>query len=234
MTTSPTRHDTTLKGLRVLLTGSDALTDGLGRGLASRGADVRAGWRDPATRLAVEALLDAVAADLGGLDLIVHTWVHPEALVRREVEQLTEQEWIDACETTLDGAYRLAQAAHEHLAASRGRLVFVVPTIAMSGAAGYAPFAAAAEGVRALAKGIAKTWGKDGITVNTIAVAAPLVFGDTGEEIAKAGSLSPPALGGSGDPTTDLAPVLALLTSPDAHFVTGSTLVLDGGVWMAL
>jgi NAD(P)-dependent dehydrogenase (short-subunit alcohol dehydrogenase family) len=223
-----------MKGLRVLLTGGDTLTDGIGRGLADRGADVRAGWREPATRPAVEALLDAVSADLGGLDLVVHTWVHPTALERRDVEDLTEAQWADGCESTLDGAYRLAQAAHSHLAATKGRLVFVVPTLAMGGARGYAPLAAAAEGIRALAKGVAKTWGKHGITVNTLAVASAHFLGADGEEVGKALSLSPPALGGAGDPAADLAPVLSLLTSPDAHFVTGSTLTLDGGVWMAL
>jgi NAD(P)-dependent dehydrogenase (short-subunit alcohol dehydrogenase family) len=180
-------------------------------------------------------LLDAVSADLGGLDLVVHTWTHPAALERHEVEQLTEAQWIDACEATLDGAYRLAQAAHSHLVASRGRLVYLVPTFAMGGAAGFAAYSAAAEGIRALAKGIAKTWGKDGITVNTLAVAAPHVLTDgNGDDVAKAFSLSPPALGGIGDPTADLAPVLSLLASDDAHFLTGSTLVLDGGVWMCL
>jgi 3-oxoacyl-[acyl-carrier protein] reductase len=223
-----------MKGLRVLLTGSDTLTEGLGRGLADRGADVRAGWREPATRPALEALLDAVAADLGGVDLVVHTWIHPAALERRDVEHMTEAQWADACEATLDGAYRLAQAAHPHLAESKGRLVFVVPTLAMGGAGGYSAFAAAAEGIRALAKGVAKTWGKYGITVNTLAVAPSQVFGPEGDEIGKALSLSPPALGSIGDPVGDLSPVLALLSSPDAHFVTGSTLVLDGGVWMAL
>jgi 3-oxoacyl-[acyl-carrier protein] reductase len=220
--------------MRVLLTGEGDLTEGIGRGLAERGADVRTGWREPATRPALEALLDAVAADLGGVDLLVHTWFHPEALVQRDIDATTEAQWIDACEATLDGAYRLAQAAHDHLAETKGRFVFVVPTIAMGGAAGYSPFAAAAEGIRALAKGVAKTWGKDGITVNTIAVAAPQVFGAGSEAISNALSLSPPALGSVGDPAADLAPVLALLSSPDAHFVTGSTLVLDGGVWMAL
>ena len=128
--------------------------------------------------------------------------------MQRDIEATTEAQWIDACEATLDGAYRLAQAAHDHLAESKGRLVFVVPTIAMGGAAGFAPFAAAAEGIRALAKGVAKTWGKDGITVNTIAVAAPQVFGIGSEAISNALSLSPPALGTIGDPAADLAPVL--------------------------
>jgi NAD(P)-dependent dehydrogenase (short-subunit alcohol dehydrogenase family) len=220
---------------RVLLTGESALADGLGRGMAARGADVRTGWRTPATRAALTALVDAVVADLGGIDLLVHAWVHPEALVRRRVGDLTEQQWIDACEATLDGAYRLSQAAYPHLRTAQGRFVFVVPAFGMGGAEGYAPYAAAAEGIRSLAKGIAKTWGRDGITVNTIAVAAEnLLDEDAAVAATKALSLSPPALGRPGDPAGDLAPVLSLLCSPDAGFITGATLVLDGGVWMAL
>jgi 3-oxoacyl-[acyl-carrier protein] reductase len=107
-------------------------------------------------------------------------------------------------------------------------LVYVVPTIGLTGAAGFAPFATAAEGVRALAKGVAKTWGVDGITVNTIAYAL------TGDPATMSHSLVPPALGSTGDVEADIAPVIALLSSPDAHFVTGSTLVLDGGIWTAL
>ena len=224
-----------MKDKRVLITGDTPLARGIGRGLAERGADVRAGWREPATRAALAALLDTVVADLGGLDMIVHTWTHPKALARHTIDSMTEQQWIDACESTLDGAYRLAQAAHPHLAASLGRLIYVVPTIAMGGADGYAPYAAAAEGIRALAKGIAKTWGKYGITVNIIAVNVTTVLGEqAGGDAAKAFSLSPPALGRTGDPASDLAPVVALLATDDASFVTGSTLVLDGGVWMSL
>jgi len=85
-----------------------------------------------------------------------------------------------------------------------------------------------AEAIRALAKGIAKTWGKDGITVNTIAYALG-TDGDTAKT-----SLAPPALGRIADIEADIAPVVALLDSSDAHFVTGTTLVLDGGSWMAL
>ena len=224
-----------MKEMRVLITGGTPLAEGIGRGLGDRGAEVRAGWREPATRSALEALLDAVAADMGGLDMIVHTWAHAEACVRRPIEHMTETQWIDACESTLDGAYRLAQAAYTHLARTRGRLIYVVPTIAMGGADGYAPYAAAAEGTRALAKGIAKTWGKDGITVNIIAVNVTTVLGEAaGGDAAKSFSLSPPALGRTGDPATDLAPVISLLATNDASFVTGSTLVLDGGVWMSL
>jgi NAD(P)-dependent dehydrogenase (short-subunit alcohol dehydrogenase family) len=220
---------------RFLLTGEGPLVERIADGLRSRGATLRIGWRQPATRDALSDMLGEMKSELGGIDVIVHLWAHGDALTPCEVESMSEQRWADACESTLDGAYRLAQAAHPHLAASHGRLIYVVPAIAMGGAPGYAAYAAAGEGVRALAKGIAKTWGKYGITVNTLAVnAANAVGAEAATRSASGQSLSPPALGRVGDPASDIAPVVALLADDDAHFVTGSTLVLDGGVWMAL
>jgi NAD(P)-dependent dehydrogenase (short-subunit alcohol dehydrogenase family) len=192
---------------------------------------VRTGWREPATRPALEALLDTVSADLDGLDLVAHMDASDGAR-SAATSTLTEAQWAEACEAT-STAPTASPAAHAHLAPTNGRLVYVVPTIAMAGAAGYAPYAAAAEGIRALAKGIAKTWGKDGITVNTIAVAAAHVFGPgVGDEVATALSLSPPALGRIGDPAGDLAPVLSL--SQHRRAVQTGSMVLDRRRLMAL
>jgi 3-oxoacyl-[acyl-carrier protein] reductase len=220
--------DTDLAPVAVVV-GDGVLAADLTDGLRARSFRVvQLAVRDGGTRAFFTEALDRIAEEHGAVDLLVHAHVHPLALRAVEIDELTERHWADACESTLDAAYRVAQAAHRHLTAGRGRLVYVVPTIGLTGAAGLAPFAAASEAIRALAKGIAKTWGKHGVTVNTIAYA---LSGDT--ETTKH-SLVPPALGGTGDVETDLAPVIALLASPDAHFVTGSTLVLDGGIWTAL
>ena len=111
-----------------------------------------------------------------------------------------------------------------------GRIVFVTPTVSMSGAPGLAPYAAALEGQRLLAKSAARQWGPDGITVNCLAPAPEHVpIGVASSDV----SLAPPALGGPGDAETDLGPAVVFLASDDAHFVTGVTLCADGGVWMA-
>ena len=95
--------------------------------------------------------------------------------------------------------------------------------------------AAAAESLRALAKSVAKQWGKYGITVNTIAVGPQhVIAGDAGREVAEGVSLAVPAMGSPGDAAADLAPLISLLSRDDAHFLTGSTLVADGGVWLTL
>ena len=211
-----------------VIVGDGLLAADLADGLRSRGYRISPiAVREVSRAVFVDAL-DRVDSEFGSIDLVVHAHAHPLATRAGDIANLAERDWIDACESTLDSAYRLAQAVHPHLLATGGRMVFLVPTIALSGAAEYAAFATAAEAIRALAKGIAKTWGKDGITVNTIAYALG-TDGDTAKT-----SLAPPALGRIADIEADIAPVVALLDSSDAHFVTGTTLVLDGGSWMAL
>ena len=100
----------------------------------------------------------------------------------------------------------------------------------MSGAEQLVPYTAAVEGRRLLAKSAARQWGPDGITVNCLAVAPELV--PIGVD-SMAVSLAVPALGGPGDPESDLGPVAIHLLSDAGHFVTGVTLCADGGVWMA-
>ncbi len=212
-----------------VVVGDGVLSADLADGLRLRSYRVvQLAVRDGGTRAFFTEALARVVSEHGPIELLVHAHVHPLAMRAATIEELPERDWIDGCESTIDAAYRLAQAAHPHLVASGGRLVFVVPTIGLTGAAGFAPYATAAEAVRVLAKGIAKTWGHDGVTVNSIA------FAFTGDPATTTHSLVPPALGSTGDPETDIAPVIALLASPDAHFVTGSTLVLDGGIWTAL
>lgn len=227
---------------RTVVVGLGPLANGLADGLRDAHHTVASSPVTEVSRAAFAGQLHALAASMGGgIDLVVHTWVHPAALVARDLADTTDAEWHDACRSTLDAAYRLAQAAHPLLTASRGRLVYVVPTVALSGASGYSALAAATEGIRVLAKGIAKNWGAAGVTVHCLAVAPALVLagaravdgpggeGSLGTEL----SLAPPALGRRGDPATDLAPIIGLLTGPGAHFVTGETLTVDGGVWSA-
>ena len=57
---------------------------------------------------------------------------------------------------------------------------------------------------------------------------------DDAKTVTGATTLSTPAFGRSGDPATDLAPLVALIGRPEAHFLTAGTVVADGGVWMGL
>lgn len=216
----------TTAGKVVVIGATDTAKD-LAEGLRGRSGGLRHPSPSRHDRAGYQATFAAAATGLGSIDLVVFAHAHKRALSAVTIAETSEADWIDACESTLDAAYRCAQAAHPHLAASGGQLVFVVPTISMTGAAGFCAYAAAAEGIRALAKGMAKTWGHDGIRVNTIAL------GFSGFADTEAMSLVPPALGVA-NVQADIAPAIALLSSPDAHFITGATLVLDGGIWTSL
>jgi NAD(P)-dependent dehydrogenase (short-subunit alcohol dehydrogenase family) len=207
--------------VRALVVGNGgSLADGLAAGLVARGWS--AAVASPEGPLPLEP----------PLDLLVHSWVHPEALREQAVADTSEASFVAGAEGSMRTAVAVAQAAFPALRASgRGRLIYVVPTIASAGAAGFAAYCAVAEGLRGMAKSLAKQWGKYGITVNSLLVAPQLVVtGDVGQRLADGVSIAVPALGAA-DPAADLAPVVALLASEDGHYATGSTLVLDGGVW---
>lgn len=223
---------------RVVVVGDGRLADGLTRGLVDHGARVATvtGGDDAFDgEAAVAAALDAASGTLGGLDLVVHTWVAPSLLTPRRFVDLDEAAWAAGCERSMEVAWWVARAAAAPLRAARGAMVFVVPTIGLSGGADFSMLAATAEAVRVLAKACGRQWGAHGVTVNTLA-AAPhhWVAPDDADALTRSVSLSTAALGGPGDPAEDLAPLVALLAAPGAHFLTAGTLVADGGIWMGL
>jgi NAD(P)-dependent dehydrogenase (short-subunit alcohol dehydrogenase family) len=219
---------------RMLVTGAGPLATELATGLRAGGHTVEHRPIIDVGKAAVSQVVADAAAALGAIDTIVH--VHQSAQTRTTVVETTTEQWVATCEDSMTAAFHLTQAAHRVLRASaHGRLVFVVPTIGMAGAFGLAGSAAAAESLRALTKSVAKQWGKYGITVNAIAVGPQhVIAGAMGREVAEGVSLAVPAMGGPGDAATDLAPLVSLLSSNDAHFLTGTTLVADGGVWLTL
>ena len=219
---------------RVLLTGSGQLATELAAGLRAGGHTVALRPIDDVSRAAVDDTVAGAEAALGTIDTVVH--VHECAQARTMVIDTTPDQWGAMCEDSMTAAFHVTQASHRVLSAvDQGRLVFVVSTIGMAGAFGLAASAAASESLRALTKSVAKQWGKYGITVNAIAVGPQHVIeGEVGREVAEGVSLAVPAMGSAGDAATDLAPLVSLLGRDDAHFLTGTTLVADGGVWLTL
>jgi 3-oxoacyl-[acyl-carrier protein] reductase len=223
---------------RTVVVGEGRIADGLARGLGDRHWSVAAvtgagGAFDG--EAAVAAALDATTASLGGLDLLVHAWVAPSLVVPRRFVDLDEAAWAAGCERSLEVAWWTARAAAAPLVAAQGAMVVVVPTVGLSGGADFSMLAATAEGLRVLAKACGRQWGAHGVTVNTVA-AAPHHWVGPGDAdaLTRSVSLSAPALGGPGDAARDLAPLVALLASPEAHFLTAGTVVADGGIWMGL
>jgi 3-oxoacyl-[acyl-carrier protein] reductase len=105
----------------------------------------------------------------------------------------------------------------------------VTATAGASGAPSSAPFVAAVEGVRAMAKSAARQWGAQGISVNCVSVPlellAPAHAGHT--------SFLPPPARVRDDPVADVAGAVEFLCSPSARGISGATLLVDGGAVMA-
>jgi 3-oxoacyl-[acyl-carrier protein] reductase len=219
----------------VVVTGDGTLAEGLLEGLDALGI---AAIPLDCTFESEDSVRDAIAAAdarLDGIDQVVHTWLAPSVVTPHRFTDLTDDEWADGCEHSLAAAWWLARASAPPLKSSSGSLVFVVPTLGMAGAAEFTMLAAVAEGIRVLAKACGRQWGGDDATVNTVA-AAPhhWVDAEAADSLTRAISLSTPAFGSAGRVPDDLAPLIALLDDPDAHFLTAATLVADGGTWVGL
>jgi NAD(P)-dependent dehydrogenase (short-subunit alcohol dehydrogenase family) len=221
-----------LAGAVVVVTGADQpYVAGIAGGLTAAGATVATvATGDLGSRAAAEAAFAAVAAAHGAVTGVVHAAIDPVAYERVPMHEVDDARWDAVWEQTLRRTLFVLQAGHTQMHAAGGAFVVVTPVVGMAGAAELAPYAAAMEGVRVLSKAAARQWGAVGIRVNCLAPAPEQVpIGVASSDLA----LSPAALGGPGDPATDLAPVAAWLLGAGAHFCTGLTLSVDGGVWMA-
>jgi 3-oxoacyl-[acyl-carrier protein] reductase len=204
-------------GARALVTGSDA---GFGRELAQQLAD-----------RGVELVPDGRGDGSvdGPVDMVVHADVDPVALEPRPLAATSPEDWHRRCEAVLRVAFDCARRAHGLLRPGGGLLVFVTPTVGITGAAELVPYATAIEGMRSLAKVAARQWGAVGIRVNCVAPAVELLTpapGRLGPDVAEA------ALGDDRVGAAAVAGVIALLAD-DAVAVTGATVPVDGGVVMA-
>ncbi|MFM8303282.1 MAG: SDR family oxidoreductase [Actinomycetota bacterium] len=216
----------------VVVTGTDQpLVRGLAAGVTAAGGAVAPVPSDAlGSRADAEAAFAAVAAEHGPIAGVVHGAIDPVAFERVPIHAVDDARWDAVWEQTLRCALFVLQAGYGQMRVGGGAFVVVTSVVAMAGAAELAPYAAAMEGVRVLAKSAARQWGGDGIRVNCLAAGPEQVpIGLAGSDLA----LAPPALGGPGDPAADLGPVVAWLLADDAHHCTGLTVTVDGGVWMA-
>lgn len=179
------------------------------------GRSVHVSGDDGALARALEARGASIVEEGGAVDAVVHVVTDPDRLAERTVGSMDVDEWNRRCDGVLERAIGAAQDAYGRMHERGGRLVFVVPSVGLTGAAGLAPVAAAAEGVRSLSKTAARQWGEHGITTACVArrVAGPVV-----------------AISSLDEPSDDeLADAVAVLVTDELRAATGTTLVLDGG-----
>lgn len=147
---------------------------------------------------------------------------------------VSEADFDLVLETGPKGTLWLMQAVLPHMKArGRGRIVTLGSAMGNTGPPGYGPYAAAKEAVRSLTRTAAREWGRDGITVNCVcpaSVAHRMQPDDDGARAAAfAAMYDDHPLGRDGDPEADIAPAVAFLISDASRFITGQTLMVDGG-----
>ncbi len=199
----------------------------LARRLDARGGTTIAIAAD--TAAGIETELRAAAQSCGATPAVVRIGIRAAQTVDSAVIATTATEWAARAEHPLSEAFHFHQAAARFLTDRGGRVIVVLPTTGLSGAPGFTPLATAAEGERSLAKAQARISGTANITVNCIAV-TPSVVVVTDQEPER-GGLPAPAV-----PAPDLdrlADLITVLCGDAFAGVTGQTIALDGGRWMA-
>lgn len=178
----------------------------------------------------VDAAFTAVEQHFGPVEVLVsNAGMTKDMLILR----MSENDFSDVVDANLTAAYRVAKrAAQGMLKARRGRMIFVSSVVGMLGSAGQANYSASKSGLIGLARSIARELGSRSITANVVApgpVATDMLAALSEDRVATLTQAVP--LGRLASPE-EVAGTIAFLASPDAAYITGAVIPVDGGLGM--
>jgi 3-oxoacyl-[acyl-carrier protein] reductase len=208
---------------------SEGGAQAIGDRLAAHGGAGR--MLDVSNSDAVESVCAAISDEFGPITILVNNaGITRDQLLLR----MKEEDWQAILDTNLTSVFRTSKAVlRGMMKARKGRIISIASVIGSIGNAGQSNYAAAKAGIIAFSKSLAREIGSRGITVNVVAPG----FIDTDmtralPEEQRSTLLGQIALQRLGDPA-DIAQAVAFLASPGAAYITGETLHVNGGMYMA-
>ncbi len=178
----------------------------------------------------VDAAINVIVKELGGLHVVVNN-----AGITRDTlsMRMKDDDWDAVLDTNLKAVFRVSRAAIRPMMKQRyGRIVNITSVVGASGNAGQANYAAAKAGVAGMTRSLARELGSRGITVNC--VAPGFIETDMTQALTEAQTAALMAqipIGRLGH-AADIAHAVAFLASPNAGYITGTELHVNGGMYM--
>ncbi|MEO6124237.1 MAG: SDR family oxidoreductase [Ilumatobacteraceae bacterium] len=180
----------------------------------------------------VERAVQEVVATSGRLDGVVlnaTSGSSPKPVVFIDVAMADVEDHVAV---SLRGMHHLVRSTHEHLRATQGSMVVLTSEAGFEGKAKLSVYAAIKAAQRGIVRSLAREWGPEGIRINCVAPLASTPAMERAFEMDPAMAarvLGRNPLGRMGDPATDVGPIVRFLLSSDARYLTGNTLMADGG-----
>ncbi|MFZ7173893.1 3-oxoacyl-ACP reductase FabG [[Pasteurella] aerogenes] len=178
----------------------------------------------------IESTLEKIKAEFGDIDILVNN-----AGITRDnlLMRMKDDEWFDILQTNLTSVYHLSKAMLRSMMKKRfGRIITIGSVVGSMGNPGQANYCAAKAGLIGFSKALAKEVASRGITVNVVApgfIATDMT--DVLTEDQKSGILANVPAGRLGE-AVEIAKAVVFLASDDAAYITGTTLHVNGGMYM--
>ena len=184
-----------------------------------------------ADQASIDAVLEQIKQEFGDIDILVNN-----AGITRDnlLMRMKDEEWFDILQTNLSSVYHLSKAMLRTMMKKRfGRIINIGSVVGSMGNAGQTNYCAAKAGLIGFSKALAKEVASRGITVNVVApgfIATDMT--DVLSEELKNNLLTQIPAGRLGEPK-DIAKAVAFLSSEDASYINGTTLHVNGGMYMS-